>query len=129
MANTNRYWYVKRGRLGLVEDATGGQSVNGVSRKYQSIAKADLSVRYDAVLKERHFSAKQGLEETLSIPEQFHDAIVYKAISLGYEVNANFSPEKADYFNNKYQERVKKAKAFARRYYNGNNMRINPIDF
>ena len=143
MANKNRYWFVKRGKLGLVEDATGGGTVNGVARKYQSVSTAGLSVRYDAILKNPHFDknttprldnewgyeGRTPMEQKPLFAEQFHEAIVYKAIAIAYEVSPALDVNKIQYFEAKYQQIVKKAKGFARRYYNGGTMRINPTDF
>tara|TARA_R110002012_G_scaffold320339_1_gene543316 strand:- start:21330 stop:21761 length:432 start_codon:yes stop_codon:yes gene_type:complete len=143
MADKNRYWFVKRNKLALVEDSTSSSKVNGVARRYQNLQTQGLSIRYDAVLKNPHFNRDEipsvnsdwgftGNDHTSQKPifqEQFHDAIVYKAISLGYEITAGVDVEKAQYFQQRYQQIVKKAKGFSRRYYNGGTMRINPIDF
>ena len=143
MANKNRYWFVKRNQLGLVEDSTGGGSVIGVPKNFQNIS-GSVTVKIDAVMKHKHFNVTEvpsinndwlfdgthPMDQAPSqIPEQFHEALIFKTISMAYEMAADFDPEKAAFFENKYDEVVKKAKTFARRYYNGGTMRINPIDF
>ena len=142
MATKNRYWFQKRGKLGLVEDATGG-SVNGVAKKYQSIVESGLSVRYDAVLKNPHFDNKtipeldnewgfegsNPLDQKPLFPEQFHEAIVYKALALSFEITPSMDIQKIQYFEQRYQEVKRKAKAFARRYHNGGTMKIKPTDY
>ena len=144
MATTNRYWYIKRGNIGIVEDYSGSApTINGVVPSFQNVQTTGLSIRYDAIVKNPHFNttdiprsnnkwkfeAANHYEQKPLFKTQFHEAIVYKALQLACEMSSDFNVEKAQYFKQKYEEIVKKAKGFARRYYNGGTYRIKPIDF
>ena len=143
MASKNRYWFVKRNQLGIVEDSTGGGQINGVVKKYQNVS-GSLNVTMDVIKKQKHFNSTEVPslsndwhfegssamdQKPHDIPEQFHEAIIYKAVALGYEIKADFDPNKVQYFEGRYAEAVKKAKAFSRRYYNGGTYRIKVQDF
>jgi len=153
MPSKNRYWYIRRNKIGIVEDydGSGVQSVvNGVTPQYQNVTDAGLSIKYDAVCKNPHFDsstipnldnvwAYEGdshMDQSLLFPSEFHDAIFYKIISLifiyGYAgggEGANFDPQKAEFYEQKYREIVRRAKKSARKYFNGGVFTIKPMDF
>ena len=51
------------------------------------------------------------------IPTQFHEALAYKAIAIGYQDPRNMKIELAQYFDNEYEKICKRAKKFARSSY------------
>tara|TARA_R110000824_G_scaffold364785_1_gene553234 strand:+ start:390 stop:785 length:396 start_codon:yes stop_codon:yes gene_type:complete len=62
------------------------------------------------------------------IPEQFHDALVNKAIALGYERNPE-AIQMAQYFNVKFESDVKNGRKYAYRGRLGTFRTINSVDF
>lgn len=63
-----------------------------------------------------------------TIPEQFHDALVNKAIALGYEKNAE-TLQLAQYFNGKFEDDIKNGRKYAYRGRLGTFRTINSVDF
>ena len=61
-------------------------------------------------------------------PEQFHDALVNKAIAMGYERNKDTLPL-AQYFNGKFEDDVKNARKYAYRGRLSTFRTINSVDF
>ena len=62
------------------------------------------------------------------IPEQFHSALVDKAISIGYKDPRNINIELATFFEQEYQQVEKKAKKYARMHHQTAGY-IRPVDF
>ena len=67
-------------------------------------------------------------EAYLQIPSHFHEAIVYRAIAMGYKDPRNFDIEKAQYFEMEYEKAVKEGKKFARSNYQTTGI-ISPQEF
>ena len=51
------------------------------------------------------------------IPGEYHEALVYKAVAMGYKDPRNMNIELAQYFDNEYMIAVKEGKKFARSNY------------
>lgn len=63
-----------------------------------------------------------------NFPAQFHDALVNKAIALGYERNKD-TLQLAQYFNGKFEDDVKNGRKYAYRGRLGTFRTINSVDF
>tara|TARA_X000001382_G_C3148887_1_gene172239 strand:- start:425 stop:901 length:477 start_codon:yes stop_codon:yes gene_type:complete len=68
------------------------------------------------------------LDQVCEIPEQFHEALVSRAIANGYERAANTIPL-SQHFHNKYEKGVKEAKTYSIRGRDGTLNVIRPMDF
>lgn len=112
MANTNRYWYMDKNRsLGVVEQATNAVTVNGVTSDYQSVSKV-LSGRIYSISRVESLSVLDNAPD--EIPEQFHEAIAYKVIAMGYKDPRNLNIELAQYFDMEYEKALREAKKYSR---------------
>ena len=146
LTNPPRFWFISKDRLALVEtvttsnnaNASGGSiTVDGASTSYETIETAK-SVRIFGIGKASHFpSGTQATESDYDsstvgpideIPQQFHEALVYKVISMGYEEPRNLNIDLASYFRDKYNTIVKEGKKFSRSGYITDG-RIAPQDF
>ena len=83
-------------------------------------------------LKEDHFDLPSASstwgEQEPNFPAQFHDALVNKAIALGYERNPD-TLQLAQYFNGKFEDDVKNGRKYAYRGKLGTFRTINSVDF
>ena len=121
--NPKRYWFTERGKLGFVE---GGSSttVDGVTSNLVSISEAKscivkglslpntFPVGNDADYISSYTNPTAGPLE--DIPVQFHEALAFKAIAIGYQDPRNMKIELAQYFDNEYDKICKRAKKYAR---------------
>ena len=123
-------WWTERGAIWIgYYDETKTEEDQFASPD-SSIAGKLITVFY--YKKSDHFdlpSASDAWEsQTPDIPEQFHDALVNKAIAIGYEK----SPEglqMAQYFNNKFEDDVKNGRKYAYRARTGTFKEIAQQDF
>jgi hypothetical protein len=116
-------WYAERDRIAVVTQDT------------KALTQDDLYVNLPAGSKVRiygskiadHFSANN--DSLTELPEQFHEAIVYKAIANGYETPPNLNPEMAVYFKQQYETVVKKAKKWKKSSRIGGFGQLKPMEF
>ena len=95
-----------------------------------TIAGQSLTLFYNK--KAKHFDipsqSRNWQEQVPEIPEQFHDALVNKAIALGYERKPE-TLQLAQYFNGKFEDDVKNGRKYAYRGRLGTFRTINSVDF
>lgn len=124
--NPKRLWFIERGRIGLIEDGT-TTTVDGVSTTAISISEAK-SLLIKGLSLPTKFPIGQNANHEASytdnfhgpldeIPIQFHEALAYKAIAVGYQDPRNMKIELAQYFDAEYEKLCKRAKKFARSNY------------
>ena len=124
--NPKRMWFTERGRLGIVEEGS-STTTDGVTTIIVSISEAK-SLLIKGLSLPTHFpvgaDANYALADTDEfqgpldeIPTQFHEALAYKAIAIGYQDPRNMKIELAQYFDNEYEKICKRAKKFARSSY------------
>ena len=120
MANEEKdyRYYVERNRLFLAQDKGSGEFVN---------IPAGSLVRIYGTKQADHFGLDNDL--LLDIPNQFHEAIVYRAIANGYETPPNLNPQVAVYFRDIYNKLVRNAKKFKTKGRQGSYGKIIPRDF
>ena len=116
-------WYAERKRLAIVSRDDKASSIEDM---YTNIPAGSTVRIYGAKIPE-HFSLTN--ESLTELPEQFHEAIVYKAISMGYETPPNLQPELAQYFKSQYEEKVKNAVKWKKQSRVGGPRFLKPIDF
>lgn len=120
MANEEKdyRYYVERNRLFLAKHNGDGEYVN---------LPANTKVRIYGSKQADHFGLDNDL--LLDIPAQFHEAIVTRAIAMGYETPPNLNPQVAVYFRDIYNKLVRKAKRYKTQGRQGGFGQIIPREF
>ena len=136
--NTNpaRFYFVDNNRLAIVE-TNGTTTTDGASTAYKSISEAN-PIRMNTICKASHFNTGSNIRDTDftstsagplgHIPTQFHEALVFKVIAMGYKTPPAMDVNIAQYFDAEYERVVREAKKFARSNYIQTGM-ISPQDF
>mgnify|MGYP001339804570 FL=1 len=136
--NTNpaRFYFVDNDRLSIIEKK-GSTTVDNATTNYQTISEAK-PIRINSICKADHFNTgdkivESDFENTSAgplghIPTQFHEALVYKVIAMGYKTPPTMDINIAQYFDMEYEKVVKQAKKFARSNYIQTGV-IAPQDF
>tara|TARA_Y100000401_G_C8322563_1_gene226280 strand:+ start:499 stop:918 length:420 start_codon:yes stop_codon:yes gene_type:complete len=136
--NTNpaRFYFVDNDRLAIIEKK-GSTTVDNATTNYQTISEAK-PIRINSICKADHFNTgdkivESDFENTSAgplghIPTQFHEALVYKVIAMGYKTPPAMDINIAQYFDMEYEKVVKQAKKFARSNYIQTGV-IAPQDF
>ena len=106
-------WYIERNRLALVRhDETATKPEDAYLNLKLSSDTDSYTVRLYGNKIAQHFDAdNQVLDE---IPEQYHEAIVQKAVAWGYEIPPNQELQSAAYFHKMYENTVKNARKWKR---------------
>ena len=129
-SSTNeRSWFIDTSRIGIVEKIAGAVTRDDRQSNYQSCSVTGKEIRLFCVTQGTDFTT--DLTEVSELPNQFHDALVYKVISDGY-LKAGleaFSPEASQMFDLKYKELVKDGKKHARAEYVQGATIIKPTEF
>tara|TARA_R110002012_G_scaffold208323_3_gene378388 strand:- start:142 stop:555 length:414 start_codon:yes stop_codon:yes gene_type:complete len=134
--NPQRFYFINNNRLAIVEK-NGTTTVDGASTVYKSITEAK-PLKISAISKADHFSTGTSTDSDEyasstagplgDIPTQFHEALVYKIISMGYKTPPNMQLEVSQFFDMEYLKAVKEAKKYARRNFTQTGM-IVPQEF
>tara|TARA_R110002020_G_scaffold93264_2_gene225048 strand:- start:729 stop:1142 length:414 start_codon:yes stop_codon:yes gene_type:complete len=120
--NPERFWYVSNNRLALVEK-NGVSTTDGASTVFKTITEAK-PLRIHTISKADHFITGSSVGTTEysdttagplgDIPVQFHEALVYKVIAMGYKTPPALQIDLAQYFDLEYEKVIKQAKKYAR---------------
>ena len=133
-----RFYFVDNDRLAIIE-TNGTITVDNASTIYKTISEAK-SVRINGICKADHFNTgastadnEVDFESTTAgplghLPTQFHEALVYKVIAMGYKTPPAMDIATAQYFDMEYDKIVKEGKKFAKSNYIQTGM-ITPQDF
>jgi len=112
-------WYVERNRIAIFKfDETANQEEDkysnleatagvGVLGEEGYVAPKEYQVRLYANKIAQHFTADNVLLE--EIPEQYHEAIVQKAVAWGYEIPPTQNLQNAMYFHKMFEDTVSRA--------------------
>ena len=112
-----RAWYVdKLGKIGIVEKSTNAVTKNGYTTDWTSVS-AVQTFRIYAISKDDDLSDNDLTNTFNQIPVQFHEAIVYKVVAMGYKDPRNMELQVAQYFDAEYALAVKEGKKFAKSDY------------
>ena len=123
-----RAWFVdKLKRIGIVEKAFNAVRKDGHQSDWKSITESKDVTLY-TISKDADLDASDLSNTFIAIPLHFHEAIVYKAIAMGYKDPRNMEINLAQYFDGEYLASVKEAKKFSRSNYQTMG-RINSQDF
>jgi hypothetical protein len=113
-----RYWFIDRGqgsgnRLGIVEKSNSSSTKETITSNFASISE-QKDIRIYTIDTQRPFEVGDVTVEKLEIPKRYHEALVYKVVSIGYQDARNQKIDMAQYFNLEYEKLVKKARKHAR---------------
>jgi hypothetical protein len=134
--NPERFYFIDNDRLALVEK-NGTITTDGASTAYKTISERK-PVRINTICRADHFVTGNDIAESdwISptagplghIPTQFHEALVYKVIGMGYKTPPALNLELAMFFDIEYKNIIIRAKKFARSNYMQTGF-IAPQDF
>lgn len=113
----NRAWFIdKLGKMGIIEKATNQVTRDGWTTDWTSISVVK-SVRLYAISKDSDISVNELTNTFNQIPSQFHEALVYKAIAMGYKDPRNMDINVAGYFDSEYERGVREGRKFGKSNY------------
>ena len=114
---TVRLWYIdKLGKMGIVEKATNATTKNGYTTDWISVASV-LPVRLYAISRDSDISVNELTNTFNQIPGEYHEALVYKVIAMGYKDPRQMDIKIAQYFDSEYMIAVKQGKKFSKSNY------------
>ena len=99
MEYTEYAYYMQNKDLAIIENGTSS---------WESIKTPGLAIRYRAICYNPDFTG--DLTEEPEFEERFHELVVMKAISMGYEDPRNFNIQAASFFNNKFKHGIREAR-------------------
>tara|TARA_R110002020_G_scaffold181645_1_gene376753 strand:+ start:11034 stop:11420 length:387 start_codon:yes stop_codon:yes gene_type:complete len=119
----NYVWWVERERVGIMEYAKGSDisclvPPTGVS--------AGLKAGFYITRRANDFTV--DLAENSELPPQFHEALAWRVISMGYLSGKNLNPQLAQQYDGLYMQKIKQAKKYAKRQHTYGGF-ITPVDF
>ena len=115
-------WWHERERVGIIEhdgDITCGTSPTAVS--------AGQSLRLFVNRRVADFTSNNP-SQVSELPPEFHEALAFKAISMGYTRGTSINIQLAQYFEQLYRDSIKKAKHYAKQRKISTGQ-IKPVDF
>ena len=116
-------WFVERDRLALVELQDDRTSVETAYKNLPS----GSSIRLYGAKIAQHFDPDTNTIP--EIPEQYHEALVFRVIAAGYEIPPNQNMQAAMYFEAKYQKAIKDARKWKQMGRQGGTGYVVPMDF
>ena len=128
-----RYWYIDKHRIGIVEKATNAITKENKTSDYASVSEAKELRIYGIMKPDALWSNTTQNANYLTaiidpalteIPDQFHELIVSKAIAHGYKDPRNLNIDLVQFFEGEYIMGVREAKKFSKsRYRKGGHIK------
>ena len=121
-----RYWYIDKHKLGIVEKNVNAVTKENVTSNYSSVSEAkDLRVYaiskpdalYSITSDDANYLTVATDPALTEIPEQFHEVIVNKVIANGYKDPRNLNIDLAQFFEAEYLMGLREAKKFSKSRY------------
>jgi len=100
---TDYGYKLERGQVGILKKDNG---------KWVSPTTDGLLIRIFGIGLADHYGDNLDYQNTM--PLQFHEALAYKVISMGYKDPRNLNIELASYFDMEYEKVVREGKKYAR---------------
>ena len=125
-----RYWYIDKHRIGIVESATNAVTKETLTSNYSSVSEAK-DVRIYGIMKPDALGTNltnAADPALIEIPAQFHEVVVNRAIASGYKDPRNMQIDMATYFDAEYDKGLREAKKFSKSRYRSGAV-IRPYDF
>ena len=128
MANVSKLpanfaWYIERERVGILEWPLS----SGVNCATSPTNLGD-GLKATFLLSRKAPDFGVDLTENSQLPPEFHEALAFRVIAMGYLSSQNLNPQLAQAFESMYQAKVKEAKKYARINHKTTGM-ISPVDF
>jgi len=133
-----RYWYLHQNRLALVETPAKSRTVDGTTEHYSTITEGGKKIRIHTISLAAHFNTgadatSADLTSTTTgpldeIPKQFHEALVYRVIAMGYKTRSYFDGNLAQFFDIEFEKVVRNAKKYSRAGYQRSG-KVIQVDF
>lgn len=119
-------WFVDKENLGIVERKANGYwgSIAEERRIRKHVTKRGDHLTGVDIVDPPH----DHLDEQPEFPEQFHMAIVYKAIADLFKLPKNLNMELAQYYELEYMKLIKRAKKYSKRHHISTGF-IRGVDF
>mgnify|MGYP003627836703 FL=1 len=122
--NENYAWFIGEGRLGILEKKTLSVVADPTWQSTQSGGKT-IRLFYTA----RPIKLTDNLDDSPEIPDQFHEALVYKVIADLYKIPGDtFNLQLAQYYDQMFDSQVREGKKFASRNKVGGGY-IKPVSY
>ena len=116
-AKKQRLWYIdKLGKMGIVEKVTNGVTRDGYKTDWTSITEVKATRIY-AISRDSDISIDEMTNTFNQIPGEYHEALVYKVIAMGYKDPRHMELKTAQYFDNEYMMSVKEGKKISKSNY------------
>jgi len=128
MGTTPQYaWYIDRNQIALVQKD---------NNKWISVKSDGLVMQLNATAipvngsNASYFTSGPLWQSEIctEIPKQFHEALVLKAIALGYQKPPAINPQLSEFFTAQYLDAIKRAKTFVKSQKVSTGL-ISPHDF
>ena len=116
-------WWIERERVGIMEYAKGS---NIDCLEPPQSHSAGLKAGFLVTRRANDFGPT--LSEQSELPPQFHEALAYRGIAMGYLSPENLNPQLASQFEHMYGMKIKEGKRYARRQHTSGGT-IRPHDF
>ena len=124
MASRKEYFYfidthTAGEKLAIVQKATNAVTRNGWTSEYQTVQTAGTNiVKIRGTWLDDDLADSGTMTGTYSnIPARFHDAIVSKAIAIGYRDPRNMQLSTSQFFDQEFEKGIRKGKKFAKSNY------------
>lgn len=119
----NYVWWIERERVGIMEYAI-GSSISCL----EPITSVSAGKKAGFYVTRRANDFTPDLTENSELPPQFHEALAWKVIAMGYLSGKNLNPQLAQQFDLMYGLKIKQAKKYARRHHTSGGI-VTPVDF
>jgi len=124
-----RYWFIDKGRLGIVELSQDAVTQELATSSYISPSEIK-GYRIDYIALPSALSTDlTATDDVLSeIPAQFHEYVVARVIAQGYMLPANANVAMAQMFQKEYADGIREGKIYARQRFR-KNVRVIPQEY
>ena len=115
-----RYWYLDKRRIGIVEKSNNATTQEAATSDYSSVSVAAKTIRVYGIFKPDALNSTLTADDDpalTEIPVQFHEVIVTRAIASGYKDPRNMQIDMATYFDAEYDKGLREAKKFSKSRY------------
>ena len=116
-------WWLERERVAICEYGKNEHIDCMTSPTAQSNGK-----KIRMLLTRRALDFEADMSTQSELPPQFHEALAYKAISMGYTRGTSTNVQMAQYFEALYRQTVRDAKKYAGKRHQSTGF-IKPVDF
>ena len=131
MAYKDEVYWIERDKIAI---AKLNRTATSISNEYTgpdgSVTVTMFTIKTDDTFADKAAgdTGETGMDESPNIPTEFHDAIAFRAIQLGYEANPE-TMQLAGYWDVKFKEAILEAKRYANTGRDGAAPKIKPAEY